>query len=154
MSTDAFKSNATSKDRRLEVGTRIGKYFGDLDQGRTYMTLRSASTGKQGQRLEGAAFLFSADYLTSVTDTGAVEWFVGPTLGGSRLSEDVPLGGGKSAKVYDSHFVFGGQTGFKFNYSRYFEFEGGYQYLRYTGDRNGIKLDADQRLQLVASFKF
>ncbi|GLP96776.1 outer membrane beta-barrel protein [Paraferrimonas sedimenticola] len=148
--TDGFKKGALKEEKRPEFGVRVGKYLGDNDQVRVYGTLRGSNVGKRGDRMTGRSLLVSADYLVPLTQSKSVNWFIGGTVGGSQLRDQAP----EMNDARQNNFVYGGQTGFKFNLAKNFEMELGYQYLRHNGGKNGIKLDADQRVNLGATFKF
>ncbi|GLP96773.1 outer membrane beta-barrel protein [Paraferrimonas sedimenticola] len=154
--TNGFKKGALKEEKRPEFGVRVGKYFAD-DKARVYATYRGSNLGKRGDRMTARDLLVSADYLVPLTQSKSVNWFIGGTVGGSQLNNDnviAPELQSTTVRERQNNFVYGGQTGFKFNLAKHFEMELGYQYLRHNGGKNGIKLDADQRVNLAATFKF
>ncbi|WP_095496992.1 outer membrane beta-barrel protein [Paraferrimonas haliotis] len=157
VSTDALKKGATKDDRRAEFGIKAGKYFGDQDQVRTYITYRGEQDGKKGDHIKSRSLLVSADYLVGLNQANTINWFVGATAGVTRISERVGPELYSSKKNTDdavNNFAYGAQTGFKFDLGKNFEMELGYQYLRHTGKKDEIRFANDQRINLGASFKF
>ncbi|WP_394203938.1 outer membrane beta-barrel protein [Shewanella waksmanii] len=101
------------------------------------------SRGDSQYKQEQYSWLLSYDYLMPVHKD--INLFAGVTMGAND---------NKIAGKASTDFVWGGQAGVQFKWSKHFSSDLGYRYLEQDYDNNGIEISNSQQVYLTLDYKF